>query len=96
MASHQPKEIAIKIGEELMRGAYANTLLVAHSAEEFVLDFVLSLPPQPVCTARVIVSPGHLKRIVGALRENLARYEKVHGPVREIAEPDGKRIGFEN
>jgi len=66
-------------------------------AEEFVLDFVLSLPPQPTCSARVIVSPGHVKRIIGALQQNLARYEQAHGPVRETpAGLDGRRIGFAN
>jgi hypothetical protein len=41
--------------------------------------------------ARVIVSPGHLKRMVAALGENLARYEQRFGAVTvSEAPPDPK------
>jgi hypothetical protein len=36
-----------------------------------------------------VTSPGHLKRIIGALSANLERYEKTHGTVREAADPIG-------
>ena len=89
-------EIKVKIGEETLKGCYANTLLVAHTAEEFVLDFILSLPPQAVCNTRVIVHPGHLKRIINALQQNLARYEAKHGTVTAAPDPGSGAIGFTN
>jgi hypothetical protein len=92
--SHQPRELTIKIADEVMKGCYANTLLVAHTAEEFVLDFVLALPPQGVCGARVLVHPSHVKRIIHALQQNLARYEEAHGPVADRPDPGGPPIGF--
>jgi hypothetical protein len=94
--SSQPHEIKVKIGDETLRGSYANTLLVAHTAEEFILDFILSLPPQAVCNARVIVHPGHLKRIINALQQNLARYEAAHGTVTAAPDPGKGSIGFTN
>jgi hypothetical protein len=40
-----------------------------------------------VVNARVIVSPGHLKRMIRALSDNLKRYEGQHGPVIEAVAP---------
>jgi len=98
MPSQPPQEIKVKIGDEVLRGCYANSLVVAHTAEEFVLDFILSLPPQPVCTSRVLVHPGHLKRIIQALQQNLARYEAAHGTVTSAPDPGTAPggIGFSN
>jgi hypothetical protein len=91
-----PTEIKVKIADEALRGSYANTLLVSHTAEEFVLDFILSLPPQAVCNARVILHPGHLKRVILALQQNLARYEAAHGAVAAAPDPGQGNIGFTN
>ena len=94
--SSAPTEIKVKIADEVLKGCYANTLLVSHTAEEFILDFILTLPPQAVCNARVIVHPGHLKRIIAALQQNLARYEAAHGVVAVTPDPGPGPIGFTN
>ena len=93
---HPPNEIKVKIADDILTGKYANTLLVAHTAEEFVLDFILSLPPQPVCNARVIIHPRHLKRVIAALQQNLALYEAAHGVVAATPDPGPGAIGFTN
>jgi Protein of unknown function (DUF3467) len=84
-----PKALEVKIGDEELKGRYSNLLRVVHTREEFVLDFINLLPPQGMVTARIVTSPGHLKRIVRALAANLERYEQVYGPIQEAAEPDG-------
>ena len=85
------REIHIKIPEDILRGVYANQMVVRHSREEFVIDFINVCPPEGIVNARVIVSPGHLKRMVAALGENLARYEQRFGPVTiSEAPPDPK------
>lgn len=81
------RQMQIKVPDELLRGTYANQMVVSHTGEEFLLDFVNLFPPQGVVTARVIVSPGHLKRMIRALTENLTRYESNHGPVEEAPAP---------
>ena len=84
-------EIHIKIPEEILRGVYANQMVVRHGREEFVIDFINVCPPEGIVNARVIVSPGHLKRMVAALAENLARYEQRFGAVTiSEAPPDPK------
>lgn len=77
----------VKIDDEELKGRYSNLLRIAHTREEFILDFINLVPPQGIVTARVVTSPGHLKRIVRALTATLQRYEQVHGEVREAPDP---------
>ena len=73
--------------DDVIRGVYSNQMVVSHTREEFLMDFVNMFPPQGVVTARLIVSPGHLKRMIRALSENLSRYEAKHGQVSEAPAP---------
>ncbi|MDQ1348274.1 MAG: hypothetical protein QG573_1648 [Acidobacteriota bacterium] len=85
------QNLNIKIGDEELKGRYSNLLRITHTREEFILDFVNLVPPQGMVTARIVTSPGHLKRIVQALAQNLARYEEAFGPIPEAADPMGGR-----
>ena len=84
-------QLDVKIGDEELKGRYANLLRVTHTREEFVLDFIQVVAPQGIVTARVVTSPGHLKRIVQALAANLGRYEEAFGPIGESADPSPGR-----
>jgi hypothetical protein len=89
-AMSQRQQIQVTTGDEVSRGHFSNNLLMAHSAEEFILDWVLNSPSGMHLVSRIIVTPGHLKRIVGALAENLRRYEKEFGAVTAFEVPDQK------
>lgn len=67
---------------------------VMHTQEEFVLDFLNIFPPTGVLNARVIISPGHMKRIVAALADNLAKYEAQFGAMKPSEAPTSNAIGF--
>lgn len=81
------RELPVKIPESLLHGVYANQMVVSHTREEFLLDFINLFPPSGVLNARVIVSPGHMKRMIRALQENLTRYEGRFGKIEEAAPP---------
>ena len=81
------QQVQIKIDDKVLKGSYANAMQVGHTKEEFVLDFINLFPPQGVVTARVITSPGHLKRIIAALQDNIAKYETQYGRIEEAAAP---------
>ena len=81
-------EVNIKISDDELKGSYSNLLRIAHTGEEFILDFINLVPPQGVVTSRIITSPGHLKRIIRALQVNLDRYEQQHGQIREAPDPE--------
>jgi hypothetical protein len=88
------QKIQIKIPDEVMKGAYANAMAVFHNREEFVIDFLNVFPPAGIATARIITSPGHMKRIIRALHENLKRYEDHFGTVEEAAPPHSGPMGY--
>jgi hypothetical protein len=70
------RQLQIKISDDVLKGAYANAMQIIHTKEEFVLDFMNLSPHQGVgiVNSRVIMSPGHLKRVIAALQDNLKRY----------------------
>lgn len=83
----EKRDLPVKMPDATLPGVYSNQMMVQHTREEFVIDCINLFPPQGIVTARVIVSPGHLKRMIRALGENLARYEARFGPVVEAAPP---------
>jgi hypothetical protein len=85
----KPMEIQVTFPEHLKGGVYSNNMTVTHTREEFVLV----APPAGAVTARVILSPGHAKRVLAALSENVRKYEGAHGTILTAEEPQGK-IGF--
>jgi hypothetical protein len=92
---NQPKpgnmqQIQVNTADEMSRGRYSNGMMVSHGADEFILDWLLNSPNGAHLVARIIVSPAHLKSIVGALKENLDNYEEQFGSVRDINLGDSK------
>ena len=83
-------EIQVTFPDHLKGGVYSNNMAVTHTREEFVLDFLMGAPPAGSVTARIVLSPGHAKRVVAALKENLLKYEEAFGPIQAAEEPKGK------
>lgn len=92
--AQQPNQVQIKATDEKLKGEYANVMQVLHTKEEFVLDFLNIFPPTGTLNARVIVSPGHFKRMLAAMSENLAKYESQFGDVKPSDAPQSP-IGFQ-
>lgn len=76
------QEMQINFPPEVQRGVYANQMVVTHSQEEFLLDFILAAAPAGVVNARVVVSPTHAKRIAAVLMDNIAKYESRFGEIK--------------
>lgn len=89
------KQMQIKISDDVLKGVYANAMQVSHSKEEFVLDYMNLSPHQGVgvVSSRVIISPGHAKRMIAALTENLKKYEDQFGKIEEASAPNNE-LGF--
>ncbi len=87
----QPHPIQISTIDEMSRGRYSNLLLVTYSPDEFILDWILNSPNGPHLVSRIIVSPGHVKKIIEALTINLKQYEDKFGAVKVI-EPDDQKF----
>lgn len=91
----QQRQIQIKITDDVLRGVYSNMMAVSHTQEEFVLDFMNVFPDQGqgIVAARVLVAPGHMKRVLKALQENVKRFEDQFGAIKESS-PVSPEIGF--
>jgi len=89
----QQQSIQIKASDEDLKGRYSNTMFIAHTKEEFIMDFLLISQPQGELVGRIITSPGHMKRIYKALSENIKLYEEKFGQIEESEGPEPK-IGF--
>lgn len=90
----EQQQIQIKAEDSVLKGVYCNTMQVAHTKEEFVLDFLNILPPAGQFVSRVITNPGHFKRIVKAMEENLKNYEEKFGSISAADAPSEHKIGF--
>lgn len=80
--------LAVELGPEVANGIYANLAMVNHNETEFILDFIFVQPQQPKATvrSRVISSPKHTKRLMLALQDNLAKYERKFGEI-DVSRP---------
>lgn len=75
--------LQIQLDEDVALGRYVNMALVDHTDTEFTLDFIYVFPQQPRAKvlSRIITNPKHMKRLVLAMQENLARYESKYGAI---------------
>jgi hypothetical protein len=73
------QKMQIKASDEDLKGRYANVAMLSHNKEEFILDFLNNVPPGPLLISRIIISPEHAKRLLGALQEQVNRYESSFG-----------------
>jgi hypothetical protein len=91
-----PQQVQIKADEKELLGQYANLAMIHHNAEEFTLNFIYIFPnvPQGKLMASIIVSPGHAKRLMRALEENIGRYEGQFGEIREAPAGPAPQVGF--
>ena len=79
---HKHPGLKLRMPERIAAGVYANSLVVHHNPGEFVMDWALLAGGAGEIVARVITSPGHMKRVLAALEENVERYEAQFGPIK--------------
>ncbi|MFN8276880.1 MAG: DUF3467 domain-containing protein [Chitinophagales bacterium] len=84
--NNQPEnQINIELQEEIAEGIYSNFAIIAHSNQEFILDFVRLMPgiPKAKVKARIVLTPQHAKRLVKALADNVKKYEQQFGKLED-------------
>ncbi|MEA3463881.1 MAG: DUF3467 domain-containing protein [Patescibacteria group bacterium] len=83
----------IKIADNIPGAEYANAMQVNHNKDEFQMMFLNIMGASGRVTGKILTSPGHYKRMIAAMTENLKKYEDQFGQVEEAKELD-KEIGF--
>jgi hypothetical protein len=94
----QQHQINIELGEKEAEGIYSNLAIITHSPAEFVIDFTRVLPgvPKAKVHARVVMTPQHAKMLLGALKDNIEKYEKKFGEVKIVGDQSGDQMfGFQ-
>ncbi|MGD0390148.1 MAG: DUF3467 domain-containing protein [Tepidisphaeraceae bacterium] len=69
-----------KLSDDLLSGAYANSVMVGHSPAEFFFDFITGFYPTAAVSARVMTAAHHMPRIVDTLKMALQQYRSRHSP----------------
>ena len=89
----QQGQLQVELPQDVAQGEYANFAIITHSSSDFVVDFARVLPgvPKAQVKSRVILAPEHAKRLLGALQENLMRYEHQFGKIKMPEEEQGPR-----
>lgn len=83
--SEQQNQINIELPEDIAEGIYSNFAIIAHSNQEFIVDFVRLMPgiPKAKVKARIVLTPQHAKRLIKALAENVKKYEQQFGVIED-------------
>ena len=69
-------------------GVYSNAAAIAHSKNEFILDFAMIVPGKKTAPvqARIVTNPEHAKQFMMALQENIQNYERIFGEI-QVTQP---------
>ena len=76
-------QLQIQLDDDVANGQYVNMALVNHTETEFTLDFIYIQPQQPKAQvlSRIITNPKHMKRLLVAMKDSLAKYESQYGTI---------------
>lgn len=78
-------KLNIELSDEVAEGIYSNLAIITHSNSEFIVDFIKMMPgtPKAKVKSRIILNPEHAKRLQRALKDNIDKFERMHGPIKE-------------
>ncbi|MFO8001658.1 MAG: DUF3467 domain-containing protein [Marinilabilia sp.] len=84
-------QMKIELDGDVAQGIYSNLAIISHSPSEFVIDFARIMPgvSKASVKSRIVLTPEHAKRLLNALKENVARFEELHGPIKNIGGNNG-------
>jgi hypothetical protein len=96
-------QVQVQIPEQHFDILYSDQAFVSHTPVGFTIDFAQFTPQASLSrvVARIGLSPLHLKLLLGALTENLQRYEAQFGEVPvtsailEQHQSPAQHIGFQ-
>ncbi len=69
-----------KLSDDIMSGAYANSVMIGHSPAEFFFDFITGFYPTAAVSSRIMTAAPHMPRIVDTLKMALQQYRNRYTP----------------
>ena len=64
-----------RLPEDLMSGAYANSVMIGHSPTEFFFDFITGFYPTSAVSSRVFLPAAQAPRFLTTISASLAQYQ---------------------
>lgn len=90
------KKMEIKIADNIPGAEYSNAMQINHNRDEFHLTFLNISGSSGRVSAKIITSPGHYKRMLAAMQDNLKKYQERFGEIKEAKGPEENEIGFKS
>ena len=102
LVSPEPKGpgVEIQVPQDKTVPKFSNLIQVTNTGEEFELTFTYVLHQEPgdvkpaICIERIVLTPGHAKRLKKTLADNIKNYEAAYGSINLPAAPEETKIGF--
>ena len=66
----------LKIKDTELGGAYANAVMIGHTATEFLFDFITTFFPRSVVSARVYMSAPNVPRLLDSLTHSFEQFQR--------------------
>src|ERR1700761_5876531 len=84
MDNQNETQLNIELSEEIAEGVYSNLAIITHSSSEFVIDFIRVMPgvPKAKVKSRIVLTPGHARRLLSALEDNIEKFEAINGRIK--------------
>ena len=71
--------MSARVPEVVGRGVISTAVMVFHTNQEFVIDFLATMVRPPQVVARLVMSPVTFSQLMRGLRTNLDKYETQFG-----------------
>ena len=76
-----------KLPDDLLSGAYANSVLIGHSATEFFFDFITGFYPTSAVAARVFLAAPQIPRFLTMLNTSFQQHRERHSRPPQSGNP---------
>ncbi len=66
----------LKLADEMLSGAYANAVMIGHTATEFSFDFITTFFPRSAVSSRVYMSAGNVPRFFSSITHAFEQFQR--------------------
>lgn len=82
----------LKIKDTELGGAYANAVMIGHTATEFLFDFITTFFPRSVVSSRVYMSAPNVPRLLESLTHSFEQFQRKIAAAQQPPPPQQKPL----
>lgn len=75
----------LKLPDDVLSGAYANSVMIGHTPAEFYFDFITTFYPRPAVSCRVYLSAPQVPAMLNTLMQSFQQFQQRHQQQRPPA-----------